>query len=138
MRGHGKIAERMGQRAEGGADIGTVVDSRSVTRVHLSQFCFVLGMFEAVQHRRVLREKQCEDKQQVAERAGHIDERLFDESTRRVKQSRQRQLAPGTGSTAGSDAHQQGSLPACMPQVNLAPHLAQQASDGLSFVCIAR
>jgi hypothetical protein len=41
-------------------------------------------------------------------------------------QARHRQSRPGTGASGGSDAHQHGSLPASMPQLNGAPQRAQR------------
>jgi hypothetical protein len=50
---------------------------------------------------------------------------------------RQRQLLPGIGSIAGSAAHQHGSVPAFMPQLNTAPQRAHRDSAGLLLLVIA-
>ena len=104
----------MSEGAESRADVGAMIQRRRTPVLVGGERELVLGVREAMQQRRVLRKKQRGNQQQGTKPSGH----LFFESTTAVKQPRQRQSPPGSGSIAGSDAHQQGSCPVCMPQRN--------------------
>lgn len=62
----------MGQGAESGTDVGAMVERRGFALAGLRDSNVVPGVLEAVQHRRVLREKQRGNQQQWTEQSGHF------------------------------------------------------------------
>jgi hypothetical protein len=62
----------MGEGAEGGTDIGAMVECRHLAIPMRGDCNIVPGVREAVKHRCVLREKQCGNQQQRAEQSGHL------------------------------------------------------------------
>ena len=130
-------AQGVSECGVGDALVDAMTQRRRFARAMSGERDVVLRVDEAVQNRRVLRKQQRGGEQQGTKKIAHAHH-VFAESTpasfnSRVRQARQRQFRPGTGSSAGRDAHQQGACPACMPQVNAVPQRAQRESGGFFF-----
>jgi hypothetical protein len=67
-----ETAERVRKGAEGGADIGAVVQCRFLVAASLRDFDILFSVRESMEQRRVLREKQRGNQQQAVEQSGHL------------------------------------------------------------------